>query len=243
MNLMEAINYLVQLGVEKKPTEKLEYGGRHYTNKEIKRVEEPLVKAIQVSTLSGLCDLIGTQFEGFDADKHLVHVLAHDRVYVTTKKSNHWKDRDVLIDCSPEEIQGFPFGKFISPEEFTIGLQSRFVPNDDREKVLKISSNVTGEAVVTSTDDGISQQLGVKRGVTLQGHETVRSVKLAPYRTFREVEQPTSEFILRARQQGEQAIPILALFEADGGLWKIHATENIARHLRVHLNEKITIVS
>jgi hypothetical protein len=164
-------------------------------------------------------------------------------VQVVTKCSNAWRNREVVVDCSPVSTKGFPFDQFHQTESFIIGLMAFFVPNDDREKVLKIASNVTNEAVVTAADDGVSQQLGVKQKVHLQGHENIRTVKLRPYRTFREVEQPESEFILRARQDGEGSVPKLALFEADGGKWKIDAIETVARYLRTSLPEKTVVVS
>jgi hypothetical protein len=51
-------------------------------------------------------------------------------------------------------------------------------------------------------------------------------VKLSPFRTFIEVEQPESLFVLRGRKG-----PQWALFEADGGLWKIKAIQNIKNWL------------
>lgn len=242
--IKEAVQYLVSLGTEQKPIEKLEYGGRHYTNKELKAVSEPLVTAIKVGTLSGLCDLLSSaKFEGFDPANHLVHVVDYEQAQVVTKKSNHWKQREILVNCEAEKVAEFPFGQFLSHEQFTIGILSRFAVTDDRETILRISSNVTAEAVVTSSDDGVSQQIGVKRGVSLQEHRTIRTVTLAPYRTFREVDQPASDFILRAKQEAENQVPKLALFEADGGKWKLEATENVARYLRVKLGDGVTVVS
>jgi len=55
-------------------------------------------------------------------------------------------------------------------------------------------------------------------------------VKLKPYRTFNEVEQPESEFLLRL-SDGAQ----VALYEADGGAWKLTARRNIADYLRKQL--------
>jgi hypothetical protein len=59
-------------------------------------------------------------------------------------------------------------------------------------------------------------------------------VTLAPFRTFTEVEQPASDFIFRAKQMKPDSLPQLALFEADGGKWRLAAIENIAAFLRNH---------
>ena len=56
-------------------------------------------------------------------------------------------------------------------------------------------------------------------------------VKLSPYRTFREVEQPQSEFLLRVRLSQNDA-PTVALFEADGGAWVNQATTSIVEYIQ-----------
>jgi hypothetical protein len=55
-------------------------------------------------------------------------------------------------------------------------------------------------------------------------------VMLCPFRTFAEVEQPESEFVFRM-QTGFKA----ALFEADGGKWKLYAMQNV----KAYLEEKL----
>lgn len=64
-----------------------------------------------------------------------------------------------------------------------------------------------------------------------------------PFRTFIEIEQPESEFLLRAKK-GYEGIEF-ALFEADGGAWKKEAIDNIAAYLKENLKEieHITILN
>lgn len=59
-------------------------------------------------------------------------------------------------------------------------------------------------------------------------------VKLKPYRTFFEVEQPESEFLLRIGDGGQ-----VGLFEADGGMWKMTARYTIKSYLQEALKEEI----
>ena len=60
-------------------------------------------------------------------------------------------------------------------------------------------------------------------------------VRLKPYRTFLEVEQPESEFIFRMKDcHGGIGC---AFFEADGGAWKIEATQNIKAYLQEELKD------
>ena len=57
-------------------------------------------------------------------------------------------------------------------------------------------------------------------------------MKLKPYRTFTEVEQPESDFIFRMKDMGSVCC---ALFEADGGAWRNVAMHNIKAYLQEQL--------
>ena len=60
-------------------------------------------------------------------------------------------------------------------------------------------------------------------------------VKLRPYRTFLEVEQPESDFLIRIREGGE-----IGFFEADGGAWKLFARSIIKSKLEDLLCDEIS---
>lgn len=86
-------------------------------------------------------------------------------------------------------------------------------------------------------DDGISQTVAAKTGIATVSNVTLPPIiKLAPYRTFVEVEQPEGEFLLRL-QNGPKA----ALFEADGGAWKIQARKNIKNYFLDELEDLVLI--
>jgi len=55
-------------------------------------------------------------------------------------------------------------------------------------------------------------------------------VTLTPYRTFREVAQPVSPFVLRFNEDAQAA-----LFTGDGSVWKLEAVGLIAEYLRHNL--------
>ena len=60
---------------------------------------------------------------------------------------------------------------------------------------------------------------------------------LRPLRTFPEVEQPVSPFVVRFKE-GKKA----ALFNADGGAWKVAAVKSIGSFLRKELEGTNTVV-
>lgn len=63
-------------------------------------------------------------------------------------------------------------------------------------------------------------------------------VRLTPFRTFSNVEQPASDFLFRIKEGGTAA-----LFEADGGAWENEARRNIAMFLRTELEELKDIIT
>ena len=120
-------------------------------------------------------------------------------------------------------------------------LQSMFINDADRNLVLDFASHLKIEKGAEVQDNGISQMATVRDGVaSLAQAKTPNPVTLRPYRTFNEVEQPASQFVFRINKLAN-----LALFEADGGKWKLEAVESIANYLKNELasNKKITILA
>lgn len=65
----------------------------------------------------------------------------------------------------------------------------------------------------------------------LESSKTEPMIKLSPYRTFREIEQPESLFLLRMKRE-RGGVPYVALFEADGGQWKHDAITKIKMYFK-----------
>lgn len=239
----DALEYLVEVGKKLVPVEIKEFSGRRYSRYNLMPISDPMVSPLWISTLSSLVDLCTGKFkdgskdslgfEKFDAAKHVVHVASEKTVEVVAAVSDHWKNRECIVKCSLTETVPFTFGQFLTQDKFIIGLLSTFEETDDRQALVRLAGAAKAEAVTLSHDDGISQEVTLKGGAHLVDKVPARNlVKLAPFRTFREVAQPASQFLFRMQQSGEN-LPTFALFEADGGAWKLTAIENIARALRV----------
>jgi hypothetical protein len=243
----DALEYLVEIRKKLSPVEQLEYDGRRYTRQEIKSVNEPLVTALPISTLQSLVELLSEKFnergfEGFDPAQHVIHVVSEKNVQVVSAQSNACAQREILVNCSLTETLPFTFGQFLTQDKFIIGLMSCFVKNNDRDELARLAGAAKAEAVTLSHDDGIAQEITVKGGAHLVDRVSAKNiVKLAPYRTFRDVAQPESEFLFRVQQSGEN-FPTFALWEADGGAWRLDAIASIAAKLSAGLTSA-TVVS
>ena len=233
----EALEYLVEIGVKEDPIVKLEQGT--FTKERLTRVTEPKAETLTVSTLTGLVDYIKSNIDKLP-EKLLIQVKSHKEVALYSPL-NIDREREEYIKVEAILPNNIVYDRFLSTEQFNIMLQSSFVDIGTKQTLLKYTGLVQDEAVKTTGDDGVSQQVTVKTGVASVGQAIVPNpVELAPYRTFPEVEQPISKFIFRM-QEGPKA----AIFEADGGAWRNRAMINIREYLEKNLKSynNISIIS
>lgn len=227
--LKEFVSYLLEL---KRP-ETIEAAGKVYSTNQLHRLDkEQEVSAINVRSLSGLVDYVKSNF---DHERSLmIHVKSPTEVNVFDAL-NDINDRRTYIKAGAL-LPSITFERFIDREEFQIMLQACFVQNEHKSTVLKVISSIVEDSGVTTVDDGISQRVTAKTGVaTVENINIPNPVTLKPFRTFAEVSQPESEFVLRLKEGGR-----VGLFEADGGAWELNAMANIAEYLEEALSEEIT---
>ena len=225
----EALKYLVNLGEEKDPIVMLEQGT--FTKASLSRVKEAKASVLTVSTLTGLVDYIKSDLDKLP-EKLLIQVISPREVALYSPL-NADREREQYISAEAILPDNVVYDRFIGTEQFNIMLQSAFVDVGTKSALLKYTGLIQDEAVKTTGDDGVSQQVTVKTGVASVGQAIVPNpVELAPYRTFPEVEQPISKFIFRM-QEGPRA----ALYEADGGAWRNKAILSIKEYLQEELKE------
>ena len=210
-----------------------------YHNGHIQRYKEEypdhIVKpeTFKTFSLDGLIDFIHADVDGFFPDekvKCLVRVSSPTNVEVFTPITGYWKERTILAACTAT-IPEITFGRFIDPEEFQIMLQANFQPSENRDLVLKLVGSLRREQNMETADDGVSQRVTINAGVATAANVTVKNpVALTPLRTFQEVEQPESPFVLRFDEDAR-----VALFTGDGGAWKLQAVAAVVQYLRSNL--------
>lgn len=125
--------------------------------------------------------------------------------------------------------------KWLEHEKAMIALQSQFEPNEGTAYLLDFLSRITDENSVSSDDNGMTQTIQVKKGVSLAAREQIKPiVPLRPYRTFPEIAQPESNFLIRIREGCE-----IGIIEADGGMWQLAARKSIKAYLTENLSELV----
>ena len=233
--IREAINRVIELAA---PTlvklDKDEDGEKRiYCDQNLTAIKEPTPKALSVHTLQGLCDWIVADAGHIDMSDAIIVVEDHKTVSIKSGLDEKWAQRHHYINASPASRDEFEFGRFMGIESFIIRVQCGFVDSANKKKVIKAVSSVTGTLVKQADDDGVAQKVTVENSVSRRPEETTLDpmVALQPFRTFTEVTQPESLFLLRMKSHPEK-LPEVALFPADGGAWKNVAILAIADFLR-----------
>ncbi|OYS70326.1 hypothetical protein [Limosilactobacillus reuteri] len=184
-------------------------------------LDDPIIAhPLRLNQLTSLVEWLESEGQHID-DNLQIHVVSPTAVEVIGNLiTGGQRPRYVEVKAVTDDIQ---FERYLNQESMVIMLQSQFEENKDREIILKVVSNLRDETVHQQTDDGVSQSVQINSGVASVDEVMVPNpVKLIPFRTFQEVDQPASKFIFRMRE-GMQS----ALFMADNNQWQVEAKKNI----------------
>lgn len=200
-----------------------------FSDKDLYRIENKLADTIVLLSLSGLAEMIKQEINEYNLPL-FVRATSAERVHVFGAIRDDMQ-REMPYTATAKFI-GFDYDRYMSIENMIIGLKSRFAPTEDRDYLVQLLGNITDQQSVQTKDDGITQSATVKSGIQLVGEQRIKPiVSLKPYRTFLEVEQPESDFLIRLKDGSA------ALFEADGGAWEREAVKNVADKLRELLED------
>lgn len=237
----------------------------------VEALPEQLAEGMMVGSLTGFVGFIEKNLDDLDLDELLVHVESPIQVELVSPLSEQKRVRDVfLVARYKSPLTGrnldFGWGRWLDLETFNIALQALFVGPDridvtthgdkvrqyvdgpadgenDRARVLALLGNVKDGRVNTTSDDGVTQTVEARVGITkVENAEVPNPVTLIPYRTFQEIEQPASPFVLRLRSAAAAEKVTAALFEADGGQWEAVAIERIVTWLKDALPEGLEVI-
>lgn len=202
----------------------------------------PLV--LGFSTLGAVRDYLTTNKDALTLNRLIVHVVVSNRVTVLGPLTARDQSRPIYVTATCVDLTENWLGRYWSIEEFLIGLQTRVVDSDDRPRLLALLGNVKHESVKTAVDDGVTQIVQARAGIALVSEVAVPNpVLLAPYRTFRDIVQPTSLFVMRVKAGHAGGLPEAGLFEADGGAWRLEAVARIREWLVKALPTDVAVLA
>lgn len=207
------------------------------------KTDPPKPESIKIFTLTGLIDFIVNDPNGYIAHYKnlLVHVESPESVALYSCVDD--KMRRVKLASLVWDAGSIRFNQFLPNDTFIIELQTRFVDTENRKNIMALAGNIIAEESVQVSDDGVSQRVALKKGIgpVQDGPAPVKVVNpvfLTPIRTFPEVTQVESPFVLRFKYGGE-----CALYECDGGAWKQQCVRNICEWILAKITEADNINS
>lgn len=229
--LADAINVLADLGKKAAEPKQLAVNGHRFlvvgeSYEEIEPIETPKPEKAVTRSLNALVALVKTEVAALYKDLPIyVSCEKHDRVRAFTKPDadddlHRWTPYEAVAADLPPLVEGVRWGY----DEAQIKLRSMFQRApvgkvNDVDYILGLISHMSADQSVKSDDNGVTQTVQVRKGVSFVENQRVRPiVKLAPYRTFWEVSQPESEFVFRVYDDRS-----ISLTAADGGMWKMEA--------------------
>lgn len=205
-------------------------------------IEEPeyFPETFKAFTLDGLVEWIKA-----DTDKLFVKenppalvVVDNERYVRVLSHAKTKKVHRITYAMCFYQNPDIPFGKYADSEMWNVILQSNFIKDENRDLLLSVINNITEEQSTSVSDDGFSQRVTVTTGVAEVNQVSFKNpAVLRPMRTFTEIWQPESPFVVRFKE-GKQ----VAIFEADGGKWKVDAVRSIGSYLKSRLEGENVVV-
>lgn len=191
--------------------------------------------ALPLTSLDALVKLVRSEASGVESPLYITipdHLTVRCFGRPAAKERFH---RQVYYETNATDVPGWDTKVTLPFEEMQIALRTRFQETQDTPYVQKLLSEISTGAKITFNDNGVATTIVTKKGIDLQANETIRPiVSLRPYRTFQEVDQPESVFLIRINERG------ISFIEADGGMWKLKARETIKTFLEERLAEEVS---
>lgn len=196
---------------------------------------------LEFYTLAGFAAYLQAETGG---ERPLVHVVSPVRVDAVSKllgQDRHLRRRPASAVCKSAAMHGFAFNQFTSLDGLAIALQTCFEQaRGTVDELRRFCASVRSSRTLGIADDGVSQTVEAKRGIAaVQTTPVSNPWLLAPWRTFAEVPQPISPFVLRFREDDD---PEAGLYETGDARWQVEAVQSIATFLRNVLGPDWTVL-
>lgn len=232
-----AVQEVTKLAQQAGLVQRLTFGDREFTDRALHRVntDPELVKPAEFYTLDGFADYLEAEPGAADAIVHVVSPVRVEAFSRLTGRDKNLRNYFAAAVCRTATMAGFSFNSPVQLEALNIALQTCFDPTQgDIAGLRKFCASVRSTREIGTDDDGVSQAVQAKAGIAAV-HVTPVSNPwlLAPWRTFAEIPQPTSFYVLRFKES--EGAPIAGLYETGDASWQVEAVKRIAAHLRGRL--------
>jgi hypothetical protein len=232
--LKEFVDKILSLGT----VEYKEHAGQLFATKSLVPVLEHKFypATLEVESLTALADYLNSvldnQIPDLLGEASLAALIASPfEVHLISTLDEHEKRQTLMRAKFRSECFGFKFGMYNDPERFIIDLASNFERNPDLDEIIALASGITVSSEVSTDDDGLTQNVTVKKGVVTKQSKTIKNpYTLIPRRSFAEIKHPDERFIFRVKD--DHGDVVCALFEASGAQWRLNTMTAIKDWLK-----------
>jgi hypothetical protein len=198
-----------------------------------------LPAAVEFYTLDGFAAFLLSE----GGEPPLVHVVTPVLVEALGPlcgQDKHLRPKFARAVC--KNVTTLRFNTEMDLDALNIALQTCFEPGvGEVDGLRRFCASVKSSAEVGVADDGVSQTVQAKRGIAaIQTTRVSNPWTLAPWRTFIEIKQPQSTYVLRFLEGVDQ--PRVALYETGDTRWQVEAVKAIATYLRGQLTTHFTVL-
>lgn len=189
---------------------------------------------LNLNSLEALVKLVKTEAAGKESPLYITVPSCTLVLCFGQPQGDKCYHRQMYYEVNATDVPGWGDSVKMTFDQASVALRTRFQESTDLGYTLQLLSNITTGAKITYADNGIATSIVTSKGVALQENSVIRPlVKLRPYRTFQEVEQPEGMLLIRIDERG------ITFTEADGGMWKLAARKTIAKYLEDNLRELV----
>lgn len=232
----------------------VEVDGRQYFDTgSIDPILEPeFPKVGDINSLTGFVDYINKNPDGFDMDSVFIVIYDYRNVFLLTKPYGIFKQRDVILHVRyQEQFVADADVLEMSVEETIVNLNTLFEETADRQALLQMISNIKLDDETGIVDDGFTQRVHVKTGVTTVSEQVVKNpIVLQPIVTFPEIEQPEVFFYVRLSRriqhprdpENSKSAVRLRLHQQKGELWKMGCVDLITEYLESSIDGTVPVI-
>lgn len=229
----------------------VEIDGRKYEDNgsSLQPIMEPSHPVMcQSLSLTGLVDYLNHNPDGLRDTFGYVVVEDFRTVSVVTSPYGPFKQRDLVAQANHKswyQLDGPERGALrTGVETMIVTLMTCFDHTDDRQYLLNLISNIKIDDETHIEDDGLSQSVAVKTGITTIERQKVRNVvTLKPRLTFPEIDQPEIMYVVRLGPRGKTSIrdTQVRLFPQEDISWQKDVATNIREFLTKHIPTVVVI--
>lgn len=239
--LEKALKFIFAKAEEKKDNVEFveDFGCKYVLDKNVGRLSlhcPPGMDTIEIFTLSGIVDFLSINIDKFNISDFFIRVANPKYVEILSKLKEGYLVRSVPLRAHYDG-EGTPYHKEFSYFNFASMLYEYFVHTKELKELIAKLNGITSVKDTQFTNNGVEMMIQRRNGITLVGNETFDPVvTLKPYRTFHDVEQPESKFLIKINER--DGIPYFSIVPVDGGMWERRAVSAIKEWLDCNLKMK-----